>query len=256
MKKIIFITQFILIIFFFALSAAAQINIERQRKALDRNGYGVNLEVFLTMNQGNTDVIKFDNNGSLAYRVNRHLGFLLLSFSMGEKSNERFINKGMGHLRYNYMWKSFLFGEVFNQVEYNEFTLLNFRGLIGSGPRFILVEKDKFNAAMGIALMYEHEELDIDAGVKEKITRTVRGSSYLSLIILLKEAVVFSNTIYVQPSLEKGEDVRVLNDANLLFNITKKFSFKTSFSLRFDSQPPAGVDKLDLELKNGLVLHI
>ena len=255
MLKRLYLTALIIIIIavmYIPPPAAAQVNIEQRRKKLDRNGLAAGVELYFTLNQGNTDAVKFDNSGSLVFRANRHLTFLLARFSMGEKSGARFINKGMGHLRYNYMLSPAFFWEIFTQSEYNEFILLNFRGLVGTGARFILAGNDNINAVCGLAVMGEYEELDDDAP-KMVISRLTRASSYISVIISLSDAVDFGNIIYIQPSLQDIEDIRILNDANLICRITNRFSFKTSLSLRFDNQPPDNVKKHDLEVNNGLV---
>lgn len=231
-----------------------QVNIEQKRKTLAENGFSAGLDLYATVNQGNTEVVKFDNSGSLVYNYNKHIGFLLLNSSMGGKSKERFINKGMAHLRYNYRLGKTVSWELFTQVEYNEFTSLKLRWLEGTGLRFKLMERDKFTAAWGMAIMNEYEVLDLEEDVEEE-TRIIRGSSYLDAGLSLGANVSASNTIYIQPSLEEAEDVRILDDFSLIFQVSDHLSFKANFSLRFDNQPPAGVKKNDLELRNGLTLR-
>jgi len=241
----------------FPNAAPAQINIEQKRSQLENKGWGADLELYLTVNQGNTELVQFDNISSLAHRSDPHMGFLLLNFSTGESAGERILDKGMGHLRYNKMLNPTMFWEVFTQLEYDEFTLLELRWLLGSGPRIVLADQKKVNAALGVALMREYEELNLhrDDG------RTVKEcayliSSYLDVSLSINNIITFSNTVYFQPTLKDVDNFKVLNDASLTFQIINILSFKVTLNLKYDSQPPPEVKNLDLQLKNGVVVRL
>ena len=237
-------------------AAPAQINIEQKRSRLENKGWGADLELYLTVNQGNTEVVQFDNISSLAYRYDPHMGFFLLNFSTGERAGERILNKGMGHLRYNNKLNPTLIWEIFTQLEYDEFTLLKLRWLLGSGPRIVLADQKKVNAALGVALMREYEELNL----RRDDGRTVNGcayliSSYLDVSLSINNIITFGNTAYFQPALKDVNNFKALNDASLTFQIINSISFKVTLNLKYDNQPPPEVKNLDLQLKNGVMLR-
>ena len=48
------------------------------------------------------------------------------------------------------------------------------------------------------------------------------------------------------------DDIRILNEMELQSPITEKLSVSIIFNLRYDSFPPAGVKKTDLQIRNSL----
>jgi len=232
-----------------------QVNIEGKRKNLSENSLTADISSYLTLNKGNTELVKFDNSGASFFKRNHHLIFLIVSFSLGEKSNQKFINNGMGHLRYNYDFGNLTSAELFCQAEYDEFTFLSFRGLIGGGIRQIFYDSDKFFMVFGTGGMYEYEELDLDEEYVQS-TETVRSSSYLSFDLRLANPMDLSLTSYYQPDFENFNDYRLLFDSFLEIKVLKRFSFITSMNFRYDNTPPADVKKYDLELKNGIIIHM
>ena len=240
----------------FTDTVPGQINIEQKRRQLENNGWGADLELFLTVNQGNTEVVQFDNTSSLAYRYDPHMGFLILNFTTGEREGERFLNRGMGHLRYNNMLDPILFWEVFTQLEYDEFTLLKLRWLLGTGPRIVLADQKKVNAALGVALMREYEELNLHRDSDNSFqSAAYLLSSYLNVSLIINNTVTFGNTVYFQPAVKEVNNFKALNDASLTFQIINSISLKVTFNLKYDNQPPPKVEKLDLQLKNGVLVR-
>ena len=232
-----------------------QVNIERQRRNIDSDGIAGEAALSLLVNSGNSESVRADNSAGLAGRAGRHLGFTILKFSLGEKSSERFINKGMAHLRYNYVWGARSSWELFLQTEYNEFTLLKNRRLAGTGIRYNIAQTEKGAAIFGTGFMGEKEELDSDFNGDNNSSSSFRSSSYLTWNILLGETTEWGCVVYFQPSLDDFEDYRGLADSNLSFSVSDRFSFMLSLNLRYDSKPPEGIKKADLEIKNGMSVN-
>ena len=64
-------------------------------------------------------------------------------------------NAGFLHFRYNYkLKKNWVRWEAFTQVQFNKANGLRLRFLIGTGPRFKLIQKEKFKTYIGALYMY------------------------------------------------------------------------------------------------------
>jgi len=239
----------------FTLTGMGQVNIERQRRSLDSDGTAGEAALSLMVNSGNSESVRGDAGAGLVIKSGRNLGFAILAFSLGEKSSQRFINKGMGHLRYNYILGERSSGELFFQSEYNEFTLLKNRSLAGTGIRYDLVESEKGAAVLGTGIMGEKEELDREINLQDNSGIKLRSSSYLSFRMVLGKTTEWGNVIYFQPSMDDFKDYRGLADSNLRFSVSDRFSFVFTLNLRYDSKPPEGIKKADLEIKNGMSVN-
>ena len=60
------------------------------------------------------------------------------------------------------------------------------------------------------------------------------------------------NTVYAQPRLTDFADYRILDEAELIVEITDILSLVAGLYLRFDNQPVEGVEKLDVTMENKL----
>ena len=242
-------------VFLFAVSGFAQVNIERQRRHLENDGLAGEAALSLMVNSGNSESVRGDSKAGVVIKSGRSLGFAILAFSLGEKSSARFINKGMGHLRYNYIFGERSSCEIFVQSEYNEFTLLQNRSLAGTGIRYDLLKTEKTAAVFGTGIMGEKEKLDLEPGSHDRNGNYLRSSSYLTFSLVLGETAEWGNVIYFQPVIDDFEDYRGLADSNLSFSVSDRFSFIVTLNLRYDSRPPEGIKQADLEIKNGISVN-
>ena len=76
--------------------------------------------------------------------------------------------------------------------------VLQLRALVGVGPRVTLLEQKQAGLVVGVAYMFEYQELDkkdglVDAGRTES---TNRLSSYLLFTSALNDVVTFVDTVY------------------------------------------------------------
>lgn len=236
--------------------ATAQVNIERQRN-LEVQGLAASLESDVALLSGNSDVFDLGFGARADYRGAAYHTFFLGSLRYGKSNGEEYRNRAFVHLRVNHDLTPRLVGEVFGQAEHDAFTLLQLRLLGGTGVRFRHVRSEAIGLYQGTSLMYEFEDIDDEeAGSHPGETREMRWSNYINLRITLSEQTAFHNTVYIQPALGEFSDVRVLDEASLVVALTKHLAFKTSFNLRYDSDPPGTIDPLDLAVRNGLTLTL
>lgn len=261
MIKRLIVGGFILFLFLgglmFSNRAFATVNIESMRGSEKEQGLYTKISFNLAYTDGNTNVKDLKTSFRSDYFNKGHHAFLAASLQRGEKDDERYMNRGFAHLRMMKPVTDRFTLEGFVQSEYDDFTLLEDRRLIGAGVRIAVTgEKKKdedsyLNLYVGLGMMKEREVLDLPAQTTSRISRS---TNYLSCIWKLDERVNFSGTIYYQPRIADARDYRVLFDGGFEFDIMKQIAFNLSVNYRYDSEPPSGIEKYDLEFLNGITI--
>ena len=143
-----------------------------------------------------------------------------------------FVNNGFQHFRYNYNYSKRWTFEGFTQVQYNEKTRIQLRSIVGAGPRLTISEKEKAKAYLGLAYMFEYNEIK-DTSI---IHRDNRLSSYLSFFWQPVEQFSLSGTTYYQPIINDLANLRLSSATTLQVKITDKLSLKLSFQITHDER--------------------
>ncbi len=237
-----------------SVSASAQIvNIERQRISTDTSGWFGHAAGSFSGSKSTKSILSVSARTLLEYksRSTNDLWLLITELSLIKSASEKFSNTGFGHLRYNRKIGKAIRWEVFTQIQYNSLTKIDKRILLGTGPRFKLTQFDQARFYLGVAYMYEYEEL-LDPLVYHK---DHRASSYFSFTLTPAETVSFVSTLYVQPLLKDARDYRLSNESTLVLGITKKLNLNASFKYAFDSRPPEGVPLNTYSFSNGIELE-
>jgi hypothetical protein len=242
-----------------ALPAAAQIvNVQPLIASSQGAEDGVTFvaEGSADVRSGNTRLVSLSANGLCEVRRGRHLIFLLARGDFAEKSGDAFVSKDLEHLRYRITLTGPLEAETFVQHDRDAFRRLALRVLVGAGPRLHLQPFGGFEAAVGAAVMLEHERLgagdEPDAGAEND---DLRLSTYLFLSTDVGPRLKLGNTTYVQPRLDRFRDVRVFNELALIAKATEHFAVKMTFTSAYDSAPPEGVIPLDTTLKGAIQVN-
>ncbi len=253
---------FILLTGFSSLSAQI-VNIESRRIKTDTTGFFGGLHFSFAGSKTTKSIVAFGAGTFLEYKpsrkkdplYSRDLWLFLTDFNLVSGDQEKFSNTGFGHLRFiRKLGKDysrlgeFVRWETFTQIQYNDLTKIGTRVLFGTGPRIKLTDSEVSKFYLGIAYMYEYQEL-IDPFV---ILRENRMSSYFSFTLLPEEAVTFISTTYFQPVLSDFGDYRLSNETSLYLNITEKFAFSFSFNYNYNSSPPSEVPSSTYYFKNRL----
>lgn len=245
--------RYILFIFScFCVTASAQIvNVESLRKVSDTSRwYGfISLDVALIKNK--RDIFKIANRTHIQYKTDKNLVLFINDLNLQQLDSERFVNRGIQHLRYNYRFHPRITWEAFVQTQYDPVSNIKFRGLLGSGPRFKVLPSEKHRFYIGTLVMYEYEETE---ELDQIITNSdVRGSAYISVNLYPSDQVSIISTTYYQPKIDLLKDYRISTETSLVFRIFKDFAFKSTFTLLFDSFPAMGIPDTQYEWTNGLV---
>ena len=239
MKKLFIILILITIQF----STIAQlVNIEKLRK-YGFDGWQGNVELSGNFKDNDKKIVQLKNQLDLQFFHKAHNYIFINSLSLMQVNDADLINSGFQHFRYNYTVKdsSFLTFEAFVQHQYNSIKLLQRRMLIGLGTRFRIQNSDKFVLFFAPLFMYEDEVLSDELKTE---TQHYKLDAYLAMSYRFNSAVSFRHITYYQPHLSMFSDYRISSESSLAFKVWKNLSFETSFSLDYDSDPPAEIQNL------------
>lgn len=226
------------------------INTESLRMVTDTTGWSGSLGANVSFSKNVRELFKIKNHVHVQYKTPKHLVLFMNNIGFEQADGADFVNKGVQHLRYNYKIKSRLNWEVFVQNQYNAVSKIEYRRLLGTGPRFKISKSDKYKMYLGSLVMYEEEKTKEDMAV---LHQDWRNSSYFSFSFFFTDKIKLISTTYYQPILTQFLDYRVAHQSAFLMKIYKNLSFKTSFNFTYDAFPVAGIPKQDYEISNGLI---
>ena len=233
----------------------AQVNIftgETMKQMRLKSGLYNNITLDLTYRSGNTDLLTTQTRFRSDYLTEVYHAFIFGSLQQGRKDDVFFINKGMAHARIIRGLTQHILFESFVQKQFNESILLSDRNLAGGGVRFASHRRNsRFNLYLGIGAMWEHERIN-DKKRGAITTRVVRSTNYINWTGQLDERVTTSATGYYQVYVRHFQDYRILFEGSITFRLTTKLSFPLRVNFRYDSEPPTGIQKHDVEIFNGL----
>jgi hypothetical protein len=233
--------------------AQATVNIEKYRLALAEDGAGGGVSLGVNWKAGNVDYFETSLGGTAGYRRGQHLLLGVISGTYAAKrtgddrmedpggtlfqTDARYSNKLLGALRYNLELNDRLAGELFTQLQYDEFLLLDLRSLGGLGGRLMVLSGERGNLHLGSGYMLEYESQDPELVAEDPTTLAHRWTSYLSFSLQPTEGLTISSTGYAQPRITDFSDYRLLNESALSVAISDHFSLGIAFTLRHDSDP-------------------
>lgn len=235
----------------YSYSQGQVINVETLRKKTDSAKWtgSVSLDASLIKNKNN--IFKIATKADLQYNNKKELWLFINDLKFEKAAGESFVNKGTQHLRYNYTITEKIKMEGFAQAQYDAISEIDFRGLIGAGPRFKLSTNDDYRFYLGTLIMYEYEKASDIA--TDRVHKDLRGSTYLSFSLYPTETLAIISTSYYQPRLDKLKDFRLSSTTSVLFKIWENLAFKTTFIYNFDAYPVVTIPKSQYEWTNGLL---
>jgi len=238
-----------LLIFVSFQSTSQVLNAESLRKVTDTSGFAGSASLDFTLKKDVNEYFGFKSNVHLQYKMHRHLVLIKNDTEFQRIEGNRFANSGVSHIRYNYKIYPRIAWEFFVQAQYNKVSKINFRGLIGTGPRFKLSTSEDYNLYLGTLIMFEKEELD--DGVTP-VQNDYRGSAYFSFTLYPTSTITIVSTTYYQPKLSQFEDYRISSQSSLLVKMFGNFSFKTTYTFIYDRYPAVGIPKSQYDLSSGV----
>lgn len=223
------------------------VNIESQRFTTDTTGWAGDYNLGFTFGKQQDKYFAFSNTAHVQYKSKKSLYLLLGNADLLKIANQKIVNSGFFHFRYNYKIRHWLRWEAFTQVQYNKLIGIRMRYLLGTGPRFKLVQVEQFKTYLGTLYMFEYEINN------DKTTKLIQGrfSAYLSFSFRPIKSIEVVSTTYYQPRFDAIKDYRISTENSLMFRFHKILSFGVNYRLNYDSSPPEGaVTKLTYQLEN------
>lgn len=247
MRKILFL---LLVMFTFSGAFSQILNIESVRKADDTLRWSGSTNLAFTYDKNANTSYTVSNNSRIQHQKRKHLFIFLGHFQVKKVNQSNISNKAIAHLRYNNKINRILAWEVFTQVQYDEISKINFRGLAGTGPRISLLNKSSdYRFYLGLLTMYEQE---INKIKQERIIqKNIRNSSYISFKLFPSKTLSIANTTYYQPLYTNFSDYRISSELVMSLKIIKKFGFKFIINYLYDSKPVVGIPEQQIKIING-----
>ena len=235
---------------FVTIYGQAQIlNAESLRKVTDTSGFSGAASVNFALKRNVNDFVTLGSDIHLQYKNRNHLALFKNDVNFQKIEGEKFENSLISHVRYNYRFHPRIAWEAFVQGQYNKINLIEFRGLVGTGPRFKLTTSEKYKLYLGTAAMYEYEE--VTDGVTP-LQRSFRGSSYFSFSLYPSDHVSIISTTYYQPLFNEFSDYRISSQSSLLVGLFTDFSVKLSHTFVYDAFPAVGIPNSQYEFTTGV----
>ncbi len=261
--------KLVLLLLLFVVNLQAQVvNIEKKRKD-KKEGLQGKIELSLNLTENTKKIIEGNNVINLQYSKKSHTFLVLNDYTLMKVrtsgiDDEDLINKNFQHVRYNYTLKdsSFATFELIAQRQQNKLKYLNFRGLVGTGFRFRIIENERLSIYIAPLIMYEQEILSDSLLTK---TKSIKADLYTAINLKITDNIHFSHVTYYQPALydlgnsndfERFSDFRLSSETELSFSIIKnKLEFNIKYQMSYDSRPPIELidNPLFYTLKNQLV---
>lgn len=228
------------------------INIESKRyDRLDSGWHGI-AELNFNYLQNQNQIINAGNKLDVMYVKDIQTYLFINDINFIRLNNTNLDYNTYQHFRYKRQIKDWLHGEAFAQTQFNQQFGLNFRGLLGAGPRIRLMNADSVKIFIGPMWMYEYE---VEKPNNTQVV-TNRLSFYFSVLFLKNHNFTVNILGYYQPDLANFADFRISSDLRLEFKINRKYAFRSSASQSYDSKPPPNIPNNFINLKNSFVYYL
>lgn len=236
MKKIIIV---LVGLFSCVFSFSQVVNIEQARIRMDSIGWA-------GMLNGNFSAQKYQDvfynaalRGTVQHKMERELWLLLLDAGISVADQVQLNNNSLIHVRNNYDLYSWVRWETFAQIQQNRLLGLRRRHLIGSGPRFIIWDDDRFRLFAGTLAMLEIERVRNTT----KSDWYGRASTYISWSVNKPGKWAFSSTTYFQPIMNRLNDHRWAGQHAFSVALNRNWSMRLELTHFYDSKPPVDIVK-------------
>lgn len=237
---------------FSVTNASAKVNLDRLR-SIDENGWFNETSIDFDLNRGNTDDQKLDARTRFDYQTDGLNIFGIIGATIKEQNGDEYQNNKYAHIRLTKEINETLDFEVYAQREMDKALLLDARDQIGSGIVWKAYKNktdDKdVSLKIGTGLLWQNEVFEPVASASDN--DSFRSSSYVAYGRKINKNTYLTARVTYDASLEDSKDYRIESNVALGFNVFEDVYYVASAEHRYDNDPAPGLDKEDLELKNG-----
>jgi hypothetical protein len=213
-------------------------------------------ELKLNWREGNNPLFDLGGAGTVVIRRGHLLGLALARGEYGTSRGFTLAKKSFEHVRLRSELDGGWRWEVFAQHEYDQFRRLSLRALAGTGPAYQVFDTPAIGVLVGAAYLYELERFDTRPGTLDAGLRATahRASIYVTGHENLSPGVTIVETVYAQPRLDAGSDVRVLGEFAVQTRLSARIALKDGLTFAYDASPPDGVQTYDTSLDVALLV--
>lgn len=231
------------------VQAQQVINIETKRYDNRDSSWHGDVELNFNYIQNRNTLINIGNKFNLILKRDVNTYLFISEFNFLQSNSKNLDYAAYQHLRFKREIKPWLSGEAFAQSQFNQQIGLNFRGLLGAGPRLRVFYEDSMKLFIGPMWMYEYESTtDNDAKNVHN-----RMSLYLSFLYFKTKNFNFDFVAYYQPDLIDFSNFRFSSEAKVEMLFTNRLAFKFSISQNYNSYPPPGIPKNIANIRNAFI---
>lgn len=245
-----FILGVLFLVFGFNTMTSQIVNVESLRRVSDTSKWSGSASLDVALIENRRSIFRLTNRVRLQHKTANNLYLFINDINLQKIDENSLVNRGIQHFRYNRRLSERFKLEAFAQSQYDAISNIDFRGLLGFGPRYRLTKSAKYRVYFGTLIMYEYETA---TETNIPIIRDFRNSTYVSCSLYPLENLSIVSTTYYQPLVNQISDFRISNETSIAFKILKNLAYKTSFIYNFDSRPIIGIPKTQYELTNGIV---
>lgn len=219
----------------------------------DTVGWKGSAQVGFTYTKNAKEVLDFTSGAHLQYKTKKDLYLVLGNTELLRNGDNSLINNSFLHFRYNHKFTPHMRWEWFSQLQNNAVTGIEFRFLLGTGPRFKLTEGARFRSYLGLAAMYEYER-DKAALIGQATVehRDGRGNIYYSFSWKPEQGTEMISTLFIQPLFFDIADYRILEQLSFRVKPGKHFSFRIDLNYLYDTQPATGQPNVNVRVGTGI----
>lgn len=240
------------LLFLLALTYAGMaqiVNIENARIHTDTTGLSGDAGAGFSLIKNTDKVFLANADLHLQYKTGKSLWLFLGEYGFLKGAGAKLADYSFIHLRYNYKISKLLRWEIFTQAQDNKVTKIDYRYLLGTGPRLKLAGSKWFHLYLASLLMYEYEKEKTTPAI---IHKDARQSSYISFTLLPSKNLGFTSTTFYQPRWGQWNDYRLLHQAMLRLKAGKHISVKWNWNYLYDAAPVAGIPKTNYNFTTGI----
>ena len=226
------------------------VNVESLRKQTDTTGFAGGAEFNGSFLDNEKVIYTLQFLPHVQYKWERDLLLLVGDYKLTKSEDVAFEDAAFLHLRHNREFTDLFRWESFTQIHHNKVAKLEYRILIGSGPRLKLLGNEFLRIYFGALPMYQYERIQNE---ERTIEDNFRLSNYLSFTVNISESTQLFSTSYYQPIWNKWKDYRFYNEQKLVVKLVGDLNLTATSVYTWDNRPPEGAPPRTLQIKTGLL---
>lgn len=189
---------------------------------------------------GNTNRMNISAGADAARRTAKDRYKLRFQYNYGEEEQEVTARSYYGETKYDYFFTKAVYGYLSVELLKDKFKDLRLRTVTGPGVGYQFWDDETRSLLLEAGLSYFSEDLK-EGEDKDWITARLAGD----LRYRFAGTLEFADQLIVYPSLEKGSDYKLRNEASLTSPLVSGWSLKLANILEHDGNPPEGVERND-----------